>query len=86
MHVDGACDGVAGLVPDLGRMQTGRLDQELLEAINRTGEAFLAHASFLARFTLWMALGGLRTTSQDVEARWEFSQETGRAASNRFLK
>lgn len=48
-----------------------RLDQELLEAIHRTGEVFLSHTRLLDRFTLRMALGGLRTISWDGEVCWE---------------
>ena len=56
--------------PGLSEPELDRLNEDLLEAVNRTGGAFLSHTRLHGKFTLRMAIGGLRTTSEDVEACW----------------
>jgi aromatic-L-amino-acid decarboxylase len=44
---------------------------ELLERVNRSGEAFLSHAVLDDRYVLRLAIGNARTTEEDVARAWE---------------
>jgi aromatic-L-amino-acid decarboxylase len=46
------------------------LNVRLMDAINRSGEAFLSHTRLNGRMTLRVAIGNLRTTDQDLELVW----------------
>lgn len=52
-----------------------RLNQEIMEKVNRTGEFFLSHTVLEGRVCLRVALGNLRTRWEDVERCWELLQE-----------
>jgi aromatic-L-amino-acid decarboxylase len=52
-----------------------RLNEQLLESVNRTGEVFLSHTELNGRFTLRLAIGNLRTTEADVRRAWALLQE-----------
>jgi len=69
--------------PGLEAGALDRLNQDLLDAINRTGQVFLSHTRLRSRFTLRMALGGLRTRPQDVQACWELLVGTLRRLKKR---
>jgi aromatic-L-amino-acid decarboxylase len=43
----------------------------LMEAVNRTGEAFLSHTKLRGRFTIRLAIGNLRTQEHHVARAWE---------------
>jgi aromatic-L-amino-acid decarboxylase len=43
----------------------------LMEAVNRTGEAFLSHTKLRDRFTIRLAIGNLRTEERHVARAWE---------------
>lgn len=45
-----------------------RLNESLLEAVNRSGKAFLSHTKVNGRFTLRCAIGNIRTTEEHVLA------------------
>lgn len=47
-----------------------RLNVRLMDAINRSGDAFLSHTRLNGRMTLRVALGNLRTTDDDLELVW----------------
>jgi aromatic-L-amino-acid/L-tryptophan decarboxylase len=47
-----------------------RLNAELIETVNRTGEVFLSHTKLNGRFTIRLAVGNLRTESRHVERAW----------------
>jgi aromatic-L-amino-acid decarboxylase len=52
-----------------------RLNREVMERLNRTGEFFLSHTVLEGRFCLRVALGNLRTRWEHVERCWELLQE-----------
>ncbi|HEU4571708.1 MAG TPA: hypothetical protein VFR93_03405, partial [Candidatus Limnocylindrales bacterium] len=43
----------------------------LMEAVNRTGEAFLSHTKLRDRFTIRLAIGNLRTQEHHAARAWE---------------
>ena len=43
----------------------------IMDAVNRTGEAFLSHTKLRGRFTIRLAIGNLRTEMRHVERAWE---------------
>ncbi|HVA27665.1 MAG TPA: aminotransferase class I/II-fold pyridoxal phosphate-dependent enzyme [Candidatus Baltobacteraceae bacterium] len=53
-----------------------RLNAELLEAVNATGEMFISHTKIDGSYALRLAIGNLRTTQADVEAAWGILGET----------
>ena len=50
------------------------LNQQLLDALNATGEVYLSHTRLRNRFVLRAAIGNLRTTEQHVRRLWELLQ------------
>ena len=52
-----------------------RLNERLLESVNRTGDVFLSHTELDEKFTLRLAIGNLRTTEGHVRRAWELLQE-----------
>ena len=42
----------------------------IMEAVNRSGEAFLSHTTLDGRFTIRLAIGNLRTERRHVERAW----------------
>jgi aromatic-L-amino-acid decarboxylase len=52
-----------------------RLNQEVVEAVNATGEAFLSATRLHGRLTLRLALGNLRTTERHVARAWQLLRE-----------
>ncbi len=53
-----------------------RINAELLEAVNATGEMFVSHTKIHGSYALRLAIGNLRTTQADVEAAWEILRKT----------
>jgi len=60
--------GVAGEKQD-------RLNREIMDRVNDTGEVFLSHTVLNGRFCLRMAIGNLRTRWEHVSRAWELLQE-----------
>ena len=52
------------------------LNQELIEALNRSGEFYLSNTVLHGQFVLRAAIGNLRTTSQHVDRLWKLVRET----------
>jgi aromatic-L-amino-acid decarboxylase len=52
-----------------------RLNSEVLEAVNRTGEVFLSHTRLRGRTTLRLAVGNIRTEERHVERAFELLRE-----------
>jgi aromatic-L-amino-acid/L-tryptophan decarboxylase len=48
-----------------------RLNERLLDAVNRSGEVFLSHTKLRGQFVLRLAIGNLRTTERHVERAWD---------------
>jgi aromatic-L-amino-acid decarboxylase len=51
-----------------------RINAQLLDAVNATGEMFISHTKIDGCYGLRLAIGNLRTTRRDVEAAWEILQ------------
>jgi aromatic-L-amino-acid decarboxylase len=54
------------------------LNERLMEAVNASGEIFISHTRLEGRFTLRLALGGIRTEPRHVERAWVLVAEHGR--------
>jgi aromatic-L-amino-acid/L-tryptophan decarboxylase len=50
--------------------QLERINAELLDRVNATGEMFISHTKLDGRYVLRLAIGNLRTSREDVEAAW----------------
>ena len=58
-------------------------NQQILEAVNRTGEVFMSHARLNGRFVIRFALGHLRTEDRHVQRGWELvRREAARLAKS----
>jgi aromatic-L-amino-acid decarboxylase len=55
-----------------------QLNERLMEAVNATGEVFISHTRLDGRFTLRVALGGIRTEPRHVDRAWTLVAEHGR--------
>ena len=65
-----------------GRGEEGseRLNAQVLEAVNASGEVFLSHTRIDGRFALRLAVGHIRTTQGHVERAWVLLREAAAAA------
>ena len=65
-----------------GRGEEGseRLNAQVLEAVNASGEVFLSHTRIDGRFALRLAVGHIRTTQGHVERAWALLREAAAAA------
>jgi len=67
-----------------GEAYAARLDalnEELMRAVNATGEAFLSHTRLHDKLTLRLAIGNIRTTEAHVRRAWQLLNEhLGRAS------
>jgi aromatic-L-amino-acid decarboxylase len=50
------------------------LNERLLNAVNRTGKAFLSHTKLRGKFAIRIAIGNLKTNWDDVSETWELIQ------------
>jgi aromatic-L-amino-acid decarboxylase len=48
-----------------------RRNAAIMDAVNRTGEVFLSHTRLAGRFTIRVAIGGIRTEARHVDRAWE---------------
>jgi aromatic-L-amino-acid decarboxylase len=64
-------------LPENGETEAylNRLNERLLDSVNRTGEVFLSHTQLNGRFTLRLAIGNVRTTEAHVRRAWDLLQE-----------
>jgi aromatic-L-amino-acid decarboxylase len=51
----------------------------VMEAVNRSGDAFLSHTKLRGRFTIRLAIGNLRTERRHVERAWELLRQSATA-------
>jgi len=54
------------------------LNEQLMAAINASGDVFISHTRLAGRFALRVALGGIRTEARHVDRAWELVAEHGR--------
>ena len=65
-------------------MDTGDPDTDdhatraLLEAVNASGQAFLSHTVVDGRYTIRVAIGGVTTAREHVDALWDQLRSTAR--------
>ncbi len=59
--------------------EADRLNEALLDAVNRGGEIFISHTKLNGVFTLRLAVGHLRTTEAHVARAWTLLQEQAAA-------
>jgi aromatic-L-amino-acid decarboxylase len=52
-----------------------RANEELIERVNRTGEAFLSHTRINGQIAIRVAIGHMNTGLEDVKATWELIRE-----------
>jgi aromatic-L-amino-acid decarboxylase len=57
-------------------------NERLVEAVNRTGEAFLSHTRLRGRIAIRMAIGHLRTEESDVRRAWELLTDHARKGAD----
>ena len=55
--------------------QLDRLNEQVLETVNPSGEVFLSHTRIDGRFALRLAIGHIRTTEHHVARAWALLQE-----------
>jgi aromatic-L-amino-acid decarboxylase len=61
-----------------GPAEVDRVNERLLDAVNRTGEVFLSHTRLDDRFVIRLAVGNIRTTEQHVARAWQLLREHAR--------
>jgi aromatic-L-amino-acid decarboxylase len=54
--------------------QLDKLNEDLMNAVNATGRAYLSHTRLNGKLTLRLAIGNLRTTFHHVERTWQLLQ------------
>jgi aromatic-L-amino-acid decarboxylase len=54
----------------LDESELERLNAQLIQAVNGTGEIFISHTKIDGRYALRLAIGNLRTQRSDVEHAW----------------
>jgi aromatic-L-amino-acid decarboxylase len=65
----------ARVPPDRSSEDADRLNAELLDAVNRSGEVFLSHTRLRGDYVLRLAVGNLRTTERHVARAWELLRD-----------
>lgn len=61
-------------LPRTDAEDANRLNEELLKAVNATGEVFLSHTRLHDKFTLRLAVGNIRTDEAWVRKAWQLLQ------------
>ncbi|HSJ08015.1 MAG TPA: pyridoxal-dependent decarboxylase [Longimicrobiales bacterium] len=52
-----------------------RINMQVLERVNESGEVFLSHTKIDGRYALRLAIGNIRTSSVHVERAWQLARE-----------
>lgn len=53
-----------------------KLNEDLLNAVNKSGQIFISHTKLNGRYTLRLAIGNIRTTERHIAQAWALLQET----------
>ena len=53
-----------------------KLNEELMNAVNNTGQIFISHTKLNGRYTLRLAIGNIRTEERHIAQAWALLQET----------
>jgi aromatic-L-amino-acid/L-tryptophan decarboxylase len=69
---------VTGMVTPV---QIDRANEQLLAAVNQTGQAYLSHARIRGRFAIRMAIGHVRTEERHVRQAWDLLCQLSRQLS-----
>jgi aromatic-L-amino-acid/L-tryptophan decarboxylase len=72
-----------GVVCFRARNQTDAFNAAIVEAINRSGKAYLNQTKLRGRTVMRLGLGNILTTEKHVRAGWELIQEAARRHSER---
>jgi aromatic-L-amino-acid decarboxylase len=72
--------------PGASEQDCDRLNQQLLDAVNASGEVFLSHTKLRDRFVIRLAVGNIRTTEREVARAWELLQAGAAELSHRSLE
>ena len=64
---------------DLGDEVLDERNAAIMDAVNRTGEAFLSHTRLGGRFTIRVSVGNLRTEPRHLERTWQLLREAVQA-------
>ena len=59
---------------DLDEAALERLNTDLLDALNASGEIFLSHTKLDGKYAIRLAIGHIRTTERHVARAWELAQ------------
>ncbi len=70
---------------DLTGEEEDALNEELLERVNATGEAFLSHTRLGGRITLRLSIGNLRTREEHLDRTWQILERAAREVDERAL-
>ena len=68
------------VLPGTGLEEENRVNRELLDRLNDTGEVFLSHTVLGGRMAIRLAIGNLRTTATHVRRAWELLREAAAAS------
>jgi aromatic-L-amino-acid decarboxylase len=63
-----------------------RFNQDLMNAVNETGEMYLSHTKLNGKVVLRLAIGHIRTERHHVERAWKLLQEKAKALSEKETK
>jgi aromatic-L-amino-acid decarboxylase len=72
-----ACPARGGESDDQRAARLNQLNEQIMHAVNETGEAFLSHTKLDDRFTLRLAIGNIRTTEVHVVRVWQLLRDAG---------
>jgi aromatic-L-amino-acid decarboxylase len=70
-----ACPPVQGETEEARAARLDALNEELMNAVNATGEAFLSHTKLNGVLSLRLAVGNIRTTEAHIRRTWELLNE-----------
>jgi aromatic-L-amino-acid decarboxylase len=54
-----------------GEAHLDRLNERLLDEVNRAGKVYLSHTKLDGKFTLRLAIGNIRTRREHIKLAWD---------------